>query len=375
PEPSRPVPRPVPSRAAEHASEAAPEAASTMPDVGLAGVSDAVDDQSEPGRGRARVLAMAFGIAACVAASAYVAYQHADPGTTAVSETTAGAEQDPTGTAGGSGTQDVVALTVDDPAADAPDGVVAAPPGDAQQESDGPATSTDDDATSTSPDAPPSPSDSPSPTEPSTSPSPTPLVSEEPGTAPLIEVHPGNVSAEPGQSATLSVRATGAPQPAIQWQERAPGGSGWADIAGGVAEELTVQVADAGFDGRAYRVMVTNDLGAVASEAAVLTVEFAPQITAQPVDARVDAGGEVFLEASASAKPGMTDVRWQVRRPGDGSWHDVPASFPAGTLTRLKLSDVDAAMDGYDYRAVFANAHGEAATDPATISVDTADGS
>lgn len=376
PEPSRPEPsRPQPSRAADRAPEAVPEAASTMPDVGLAGVSVAADGQAEPGRGRARVLAMAFGLAACVAASAYVAYQHADSGTTAVSETTASAGQDPTGTAGGSGTQNVVALTVDDPAANAPDGVVAAPPNDAQDEGVDPATSTDDDVTSTSPDAPPSPSDSPSPTEPSTSPSPTPLLSEEPGTAPQIEVHPANISAVPGQSAILSVRATGAPRPAIQWQERVPGGSGWSDVAGGVSAELTVRVADAGFDGRAYRAMVTNDVGAVASEAAVLTVEFAPQITAQPGDARVAAGGEVFLEASASAKPGMTDVRWQVRRPGDGSWHDVPASFPAGTLTRLKLSDVDSGMDGYDYRAVFANAHGEAATDPATISVDSAGGS
>ena len=364
-----------------YTSDVGSRAAAPTSDLGRAGVSDIRSDAppEEPeARGRRRVLALAVAIAAAVAVSVYIAVQPGEPDTVAVSDSAGGGEQDSAGAADGSGSQDDLGGGADGPAVEVPPGgsetspaETSADDGEVAAEGGDP----DDDGDPTTPDDSPPPSGSPSPSDsqPSESPNPTPPSSDDPGTAPSIEAQPADVTVEPGQTATVAVQTSGAPQPTIQWQERVPGAD-WADIAGGESGELEVQVADAGYDGRAYRALVTNELGSVTSEESVLTVEFAPQITAQPGDTEVLAGDDAVFEASASAKPDITEVQWQVRFSDNGSWFDLPVTSPAEPTSQLTLADADESMDGYDYRAVFTNARGEATSELATITVVVPEG-
>lgn len=338
--------------------------------------SDAPPEEPEA-RGRRRVLALAVAVAAAVAVSVYIAVQPGEPDAVAVSDSAGGGEQDSAGAADGSGAQDDL-RGADGAAVEVPPGgsetspaETSADDGEVAAEGGNP----DDDGDPTTPDDSPQPSGSPSPSDsqPFESPDPTPPTSDDPGTAPRIEAQPADVTVEPGQTATVAVRTSGAPQPTIQWQERVPGG-GWADIAGGESGVLQVQVADAGWDGRAYRALATNEVGSVTSEESVLTVEFAPQIAAHPGNTEVLAGDDAVFEASASAKPDITAVQWQVRFAENGSWFDLPVTSPAAPTSMLTLADVDESMDGYDYRAVFTNARGEATSEAATITVVVPEG-
>lgn len=241
-----------------------------------------------------------------------------------------------------------------------------APPIDrTAQDSDRSDPSSPDDSPGTSPD--PSPSETPA-GESDPSPTPSPTQPQDDTTMPVIDAHPQSTAAQPGGSASFTVSVSGAPAPSIQWQQRAAGGS-WGDISGATSATVSIDVPDASVDGAAYRAVVANTAGSVASEAAVLHVEFAPQITQQPADAQLQAGAQAYLEAAATANPGMSEVRWQVREPGGSGWHDVPASFPAGAASRLSLSDLPAEADGTQFRAVFTNAYGSATTNAATVSI------
>lgn len=198
---------------------------------------------------------------------------------------------------------------------------------------------------------------------PSTRPSP----SDKPGTAPEITSHPHDVVAAPGDTATFSVQTSGEPAPAVQWEQN--DSSGWSEVAGATSPTLSVHVADASYDGRQYRAVVSNRAGSSTSSAAVISVQYAPQVTANPSSVTTDAGGNATFTASVDAKPDVTAVKWQVRAPGS-SWQDTQ-STPAGNSSQITLSGVTAEMDGNQYRAVFTNSRGTATTSSATLTVNS----
>jgi hypothetical protein len=82
--------------------------------------------------------------------------------------------------------------------------------------------------------------------------------------------------------AVFAVGVTGAPAPSVQWQKKAADGE-WADVAGATSTTLALPYA-AGDDGASVRAVVTNGLGSVASEAALLTVVPDPVDPVDPVD-------------------------------------------------------------------------------------------
>lgn len=84
----------------------------------------------------------------------------------------------------------------------------------------------------------------------------------------------------------------------------------------------------------------------------VLATLFGPAATA-----------EVEFKAAALDVPAPA-LRWQTRAPGGGAWLDVVGQ--AQPVLRVPVSAADA---GRRYRAIFANAAGEVATDPASVSV------
>ena len=110
-----------------------------------------------------------------------------------------------------------------------------------------------------------------------------------------------------GQTAQLSVVATGSPTLTYQWQKNG------APIPGATAPTYTTPVLAAGNNGDSYTVTVTNPVNSVTSGAAVLTVDpaIAPAITQQPVSLSVLANNPATFTVGVSGSSPFT-YQWQL---------------------------------------------------------------
>ncbi|MBS1679527.1 MAG: HtaA domain-containing protein [Actinobacteria bacterium] len=93
-----------------------------------------------------------------------------------------------------------------------------------------------------------------------------------------------------------------------------------------------------------------------------------PAVTAQPVDAEVrlaaaDGGATASFAAAASGEPAPS-LQWQSRAPGATRWSDIEGE----TSPELGVAATQA-TSGTRYRAVFTNAAGTIASEPATLRV------
>jgi LPXTG-site transpeptidase (sortase) family protein len=93
--------------------------------------------------------------------------------------------------------------------------------------------------------------------------------------APVVTLDPVDAWVLPGATATFTSAAVGNPNPTVQWQVSADGGTTFTDIAGATSTtlSLTAQLADSGLQ---YRAVFTNTEGSATSAAAVLHVDNAP---------------------------------------------------------------------------------------------------
>lgn len=172
--------------------------------------------------------------------------------------------------------------------------------------------------------------------------------------APLITRPPAAQFANPGQSVTFSVLASGTPAPVYRWQrggvDLAEGGS----ISGVTGPELTIANVAQSDEGD-YRVVVTNAVGSVASATAALTVtslSVAPSVATAPADAVGVEGGRVEFFVVASGAPAPT-YRWRF----DGR-DLVDGSGVSGAATdRLILENLTTARAG-TYSVVVENSAG-----------------
>ena len=102
------------------------------------------------------------------------------------------------------------------------------------------------------------------------------------GTYPLITIsaQPASASASQGQSATFSVTATAtSPSATIsyQWQVSTNSGSTWTNISGATSASYTLSNAQVGDSNKQFRCVLTANLSAVTTSAAVLTyTSFSP---------------------------------------------------------------------------------------------------
>jgi hypothetical protein len=122
--------------------------------------------------------------------------------------------------------------------------------------------------------------------------------------APAITRQPVSQTVPIRNNATFSVTATADPSPAYQWRKDGAEIGGATDAAFSIA---AVQLVHAG----SYTVRVSNAVGSVESEAAVLTVgnpaDSPPVFAAQPVSQIVAAGTTVVFNAPAT---GATSYQW-----------------------------------------------------------------
>jgi alpha-tubulin suppressor-like RCC1 family protein len=182
--------------------------------------------------------------------------------------------------------------------------------------------------------------------------------------APAITLQPTDQTAEPGQNATFEASASGFPTPSVQWEVSTDGGSSWTPIEGATSTQLVVENVQISNDTSKYRAVFTNPAGSVTSTAATLTVRAVPVVTANPLSTTVQVGEAATFEASASGYPTPT-VQWQVSSNSGSTW----TAIEGATSTTLTIASPQLAESGHEFRAVFTNATGSAATTGATMTV------
>ncbi len=191
-------------------------------------------------------------------------------------------------------------------------------------------------------------------------------------TAPASLTYPPATDAADTPSPSPSASVTSSPSPSPT-EPQEPTEDDWVDIDGATSPTLVIPAPDAELNGRSYRVLATNDLGTTATSPAVLSVQYAPEVSLHPEDVTTEDGGAANFDASASANPGPVDVTWQFRAPG-GEWAraEYLERKNDGANSGMELTDVPAEYDGYSYRAVFTNDIGTTASEPASLSVNHA---
>jgi uncharacterized protein (TIGR02145 family) len=174
--------------------------------------------------------------------------------------------------------------------------------------------------------------------------------------APTITTQPQSQTVTAGQTVTFTVAATGTGQLSYQWQK------GNSVISGATASSYSitnVQNANTG----AYSVKVTNSVGNVLSDSAVLTVTasaVAPSITTQPQSQTLTAGQNVTFSVAVS---GTAPFTYQ--------WKKDTVSISGATSNSLYLSNVQAANAG-TYTVVVSNSAGNAVSNGAVLTVNAA---
>ncbi|MEO6995371.1 MAG: immunoglobulin domain-containing protein [Lacunisphaera sp.] len=163
--------------------------------------------------------------------------------------------------------------------------------------------------------------------------------------APTVTLQPVSLSCVEGAEAIFSVVATGTPAPTYQWQKNGQ------DIMGATDSSYTISPASAG-DAGSYSVTATNSAGSIVSQAAILTVRFAPEITVQPLAKYYAAvGGGVTFSVTAAGYPapiyqwrkdgvninGANDSSYTITKvsAGDAGTYSVQATNAMGTTTSV----------------------------------------
>ncbi len=177
--------------------------------------------------------------------------------------------------------------------------------------------------------------------------------------APTINSQPAvSLTVNQGQTATLSVAAAGVPAPTYQWQvQTAP--ATWVDVTGATGPTLTFSNAQ-GSNSGTYRVVITNSVSSVTSNAETLTVNTLPIFTTQPVSQTLTAGQPVSFTAVATAVPAPT-YQWQ--KNGANISGAMSSTY---TIASAQLSDAGT------YTAIANNPVGHGTSVSALLGVNTA---
>jgi hypothetical protein len=170
--------------------------------------------------------------------------------------------------------------------------------------------------------------------------------------SPGIGTQPADQTVAAGGQATFAVVATGSEPLSYQWQKDST------DIDGATSATYTI-ASVAASDAGDYRCVVSNPAGTATSLQATLTVLTAPTIDTQPESQTVALGGAATFTVAASGT-GTLSYQWQK----DGADIDgaTGTSYTVGTVSLDEAGD---------YRCVVTNDVGSAASDAATLTVDT----
>jgi hypothetical protein len=192
--------------------------------------------------------------------------------------------------------------------------------------------------------------------------------------SPSITTQPSNSIICNGNNTTFTISATDAT--GYQWQVNS--GSGWTNVSNGgiytdaTTSTLTLTAATATVNGYQYRCLASGGCSpAVTSNAATITINTAPSVTAQPTNSSICDGGNTTFNITATGT-GL-GYQWQVN---DGSgWTNISnGGIYSGVATAtLTLTAATTAVNSYQYRCVVNGACLPSATSNiATLTIDVA---
>ncbi|MGE3310188.1 MAG: SdrD B-like domain-containing protein [Limisphaerales bacterium] len=147
------------------------------------------------------------------------------------------------------------------------------------------------------------------------------------GIAPRIVTGPAALTVVDGEPATFTVEATGSPAPSYQWQRHGT------NLPGATLPSLTFEAvtpADAG----PYSVVISNILGVVSSDSALLTVLVPPTIQVLTPNPVVLAGNPAELAVAATGSEPLA-YQWYLGASGDIT---VPLGSSSPTFTSEPLT-------------------------------------
>ncbi|MBK6936040.1 MAG: hypothetical protein IPH18_03515 [Chitinophagaceae bacterium] len=180
-----------------------------------------------------------------------------------------------------------------------------------------------------------------------------------PGSGPAITAQPANQAVCVGGTANFSVAATGAT--GYQWQYSTNGGGTWTNVAGAIAASYAFPGAAIVNSGWQFRVIVTGQCGSTTSDAATLTVNVAPAVTANPVGLSVCAGSAVTFSVTATGS-GLT-YQWELSTDGGTTWNPISGAIAAS----YNMATTTTGQNNYRYRCVVSGTCTPAATSAAAI--------
>lgn len=180
---------------------------------------------------------------------------------------------------------------------------------------------------------------------------------------PAIVDAPRSVLVRTGQTANLSVTASGLPAPTLSWQTRAANSTGaWADVIGAGANtaNYTTPAMALADNGIQYRVLATNAVGSAASTAVTVSVsdlDVAPSITTQPASLSVASGSDAVFAVDAR---GTEALSYQ--------WYRDGAALPGANGPVLRITDVSSLNAG-SFSVRVSNSAGTADSNAAMLNV------
>lgn len=170
---------------------------------------------------------------------------------------------------------------------------------------------------------------------------------------PVITAQPTQQSVASGGSATFRVAAVGGTL-TYRWQKDG------VDLSGAAATAATLTLTDVtSADAGLYSVVVTNDIGAVVSEVARLTVASLPQIISPPQSQTIKEGEPTYLEVLVGGDA-----------PTTYAWYRDNAPIAGASDARLRFNAVQAS-DAGSYTVKVTNAAGSVTSAPAVLTVAT----
>ena len=178
----------------------------------------------------------------------------------------------------------------------------------------------------------------------------------------VIKTQPANISVKAGETAAFKVKAANAEE--WQWYDRMPGETEWNEIKENGSAATYTLTAETKLNGYQYKCILKNQADTVESNIVSLTVLSKPMITAQPVNATVNAGETAAFEVKAED---TDSYQWYWQAPGETEWNEVKenGSSPAYTLT------AEPQYNGFQYKCILKNKTGTetAESDVAVLTV------
>ncbi|MBP7865986.1 MAG: PKD domain-containing protein [Acidobacteria bacterium] len=159
-----------------------------------------------------------------------------------------------------------------------------------------------------------------------------------------------------GQTATLSLTATGSFLLTYQWQQSPDGVGSWTNA--GTGNPWTTPALS---QTTWYRCVVTNACGTDTSAVVQVTVNYAPVVTVPPADDTICFGETTTLSVTATGTEPLA-YQWQLSPDGVGAWADVP-----GAVTN-PWTTPELAASGF-YRCRVTNGCGTADSAACTVTV------